>query len=529
MLEAYAAQHGFSNCVHYTDDGYSGGNFDRPSWKKLLADIESGIVGAVIAKDMSRIGRDYLQTGFYTEVLFREKGIRFIAIGNGVDSNDGSSSEFAPFLNIMNEWYLRDASRKQLAAYRARNSAGRPTANHALYGFCKDPADKHKRLVDAEAAAVVQRIFQMSIDGLGPYRIACILRDEGIERPSAYLAARGCGTHRDTDPSRRYDWCSATVSQILTRPEYMGHTVNFRSQKPSYKERRTVRRAPEEWVIWENTHAPIVSTEVWQLAQHVRRSTQRVGHGGDIFADLLVCADCGSRFYHHAGKAQPHLPDGGRDLLTGCLPYDHYECAVYAKTNAYSQRQCCSHYINSKKLRAEVLRILRGTCSYAVTHEAAFTRQVYAEAEVRKNGVAAQLARRIEKRTARSTELDELTRAAYESLARGLLTEKRYLRLMQTYEAEQAALEAADEADRAKLRQFSVDSERIRAFLALAHRYATAETLTTPMLCALVEKILVHAPTYESGRRTQRIEVVFYYIGQFDPPPSPIRRSRKRR
>lgn len=194
-LEDYAAQKGFTNCVHYTDDGWSGGNFERPAWKRLLADIEAGKVGIVLAKDMSRIGRDYLQTGFYTEVLFREKCVRFIAIGNGVDSADKTSGEFAPFINIMSEWYLRDCSWKQMAAYQARGRAGKPTTNNAIYGYVKDPKDKHRWLIDEEAAAVVRRIFRLSIEGHGPYEIAAILRDEKVERPSCYLANRGRGPH----------------------------------------------------------------------------------------------------------------------------------------------------------------------------------------------------------------------------------------------------------------------------------------------------------------------------------------------
>ena len=210
-LEDYAASHGFSNCVHYTDDGISGGTFERPAWKRMLADIEAGKVDIVLAKDMSRIGRDYLQTGFYTEVLFREQGVRFIAIGNGVDSADKTTSEFAPFLNIMNEWYLRDCSRKQCAAYQARGKAGKPTTNHAIYGYRKDPQDKHHWLIDEEAAAVVRRIFELSMNGKGPQEIANLLRDDkGRAPPPIIWASAGRGTQKNNvDTARPYDW-SAT-------------------------------------------------------------------------------------------------------------------------------------------------------------------------------------------------------------------------------------------------------------------------------------------------------------------------------
>ena len=251
MLESYAAQHGFTNCVHYTDDGWSGANFERPSWKRLVADIEAGKVGCVIAKDMSRVGRDYLQTGFYTEILFREKGVRFIAISNGVDSFDHNSGEFAPFLNIMNEWYVRDCSRKQKAQYQVRGRSGKPVTNTIPYGFKKDPEEKHHWLVDEEAADVVRRIFRSSVEGKGPLTIAKILMNDKVERPSYYLAQRGRGTCQSkTDMSRPYDWTSNTVADMLTKPEYMGHTVNFRAYKPSYKDKKMIKRPPEEWLIF---------------------------------------------------------------------------------------------------------------------------------------------------------------------------------------------------------------------------------------------------------------------------------------
>ena len=251
MIEEWGQKHQIPIMRYYIDNGFSGKRFERPDWKRLIADIEAGKVGCVIAKDMSRIGRDYLQTGFYTEVLFREKGVRFIAISNSVDSADRSSGEFAPFLNIMNEWYLRDCSRKQCAAYQARGHAGKPTTNHAIYGYRKDPEDKHHWLIDEDAAAVVRRIFYLSMEGHGPHEIASILRDEKIERPSYYMGKRGQGTqHNSYDESRPYDWSGTTVSNILAKPEYMGHTVNFRSYKESYKDKHAIKRAPEEWTVF---------------------------------------------------------------------------------------------------------------------------------------------------------------------------------------------------------------------------------------------------------------------------------------
>jgi len=255
QLEEYAVRQGFTNCVHYTDDGWSGGNFDRPSWKRMIADIEAGKIGCVLAKDMSRIGRDYLQVGYFTEIVFRQNHVRFIAIGNGIDSENPGSSEFAPFINIMSEWYLRDLSRKQRAAIKVKGESGKPTTNCAIYGYVKDPKDKYRWLIDEEAAAVVRRIFALTIEGHGPYDIARILYHDKIETPAVYQAKQGRGTwkSRDSFPNP-YNWSGFVVGKILSKPEYMGHTVNFRSHKESYKDKQPVYHAPEDWLVFENTH-----------------------------------------------------------------------------------------------------------------------------------------------------------------------------------------------------------------------------------------------------------------------------------
>ena len=298
-LESYAEQHGYTNIVHYTDDGWSGGNFERPDWKRLVADIEAGKVATVLVKDMSRVGRNYLQTGFYTEVFFREHGVHFIAIANNVDNEDQSSSEFAPFLNIVNEWYLRDQSRKVAAAYKVKGASGKPTTNNPVYGYRKDPEDKDHWLIDDEAAAVVRRIFRLAVEGHGPYDIAKILTGEKIESPAYYMAVRGRGVWKSReDLSRAHDWYGFTISQILAKPEYMGHTVNFRTSKKSYKD-KAVKNAPEDWLIFENTHEAIVDAETWELAQKVRQTQRRKDSLGasNPLTGLCFCADCGAKMY----------------------------------------------------------------------------------------------------------------------------------------------------------------------------------------------------------------------------------------
>ena len=281
MLEDYAAKNGFENIRHFTDDGVSGTTFERKGFRAMIEEIESGNVGTIICKDMSRIGRDYLQTGFYTEVFFRQNGVRFIAVSNGIDSKNGESSEFAPFLNIMAEWYARDASRKQKAAYQVRGNNGRRTTNGIIYGYLKDPSDKTKWVIDPEAAAVVLRIFQMTVSGMGPFQIAKVLEADGIETPGCHLAKRGFGTRKNNVYKRPFRWAGTTIANMLEKPEYMGHTVNFRSTKESYKDKKQTKKPKEDWVIIENTHEPIVAPGTWETAQRCRKVKRRPDSMGE--------------------------------------------------------------------------------------------------------------------------------------------------------------------------------------------------------------------------------------------------------
>lgn len=322
-LEGYAGQKGYSNCVHYTDDGWSSGNFERPAWKRLVEDIEAGKVAHVIVKDMSRIGRDYLQTGFYTDVMFRERGVHFIAIANGVDSDDQTTNEFAPFLNIMNEWYLRDLSRKQKTAIRVKGESGKPITNSAIYGYKKDPLDKHHWLIDEEAAAVVRRIFRLTIEGKGPYDIARILFDDKVETPAVYWGKQNKGVWKSKEEFLNpYNWSGYIVGNILSKPEYMGDTVNFRSHKKSYKDKHSVKNPKDEWMIFENTHEAIVDRETWELAQKLRKTPRRHDTLGEANppTGLLFCADCGEKMLNHRSR-------GGTE--NNPYPSDFYDCSTY--------------------------------------------------------------------------------------------------------------------------------------------------------------------------------------------------------
>ena len=421
-LEGYAAQHGFLNCVHYTDDGWSGGNFDRPSWKQLVADVEAGKVGTVLVKDMSRIGRDYLQTGYFTEVLFRQHDVRFIAIANNVDSDDPGSNEFTPFMNIMNEWYLRDQSRKVRAAVQLKGRSGKPITTNAPYGYKKDPEDHNHWLIDEEAAAVVRHIFHLSIEGHGPYEIANILMHEKVETPGYYFSKRsGDAGQCNGSPEHRYDWHGGTVLNILSKQEYMGHTVNFRTRKVSYKSKKKVDNPPEEWVIFENTHEAIVDADTWHLAQHEKGTKTRIDSVGlaNPLTGLMFCADCGAKMYNSRHRNERNNDASG-------LHFDTYNCSTYSNTRIRETRICSNHHISTQAVRTLLLEAIRKIAQYAIADPKSFAQQIRAEAQIQHEAAAKELKRRLARDRKRCAELDGLFQKLYESYATGKITEKRF-------------------------------------------------------------------------------------------------------
>lgn len=521
MLEKYANENGFSNLVHYTDDGYSGGNFERPSWKKLVADIEEGKIGCVIAKDMSRIGREYLQTGFYTEVLFRQRGVRFIAISNGVDSNIEGSGEFAPFLNIMNEWYIRDCSRKQKAAYRTRGNSGKPTSNHAIYGYKKDPADKHHWIIDEEAAAVVRRIFNLSIEGYGVMQIAKILRKEKVERPSYYMGTRHQGIHQNNfDTQYPYEWSGTTVGHIIERPEYMGHTVNFRTSKEHYKSKKQVMLPSDEWIVFENTHEAIVDPETWKLAQKLRKTVRRPNDNdtANPFTGLLYCADCGKKMTAHRIKNRSSKTQSGIDPITGFYPYEHFECASYQLSYNHSYTKCFSHYVNAKAVYRLTLDTIKLVSEYAISNRAEFVQKVKEASRVKHIEEATDIQKQLRRNQKRYDELDGIIKKLYESYATGKIPEQRFEMLFNDYDNEQKQLKITIEQTQNELKEYEEDNDKINQFLKLTKKYTDFSVLTPVMINEFIDKIIIHAVDKSSGEREQEIEIYLKFIGKFDVP-----------
>lgn len=521
MLEDYAKANGFTNCVHFTDDGWSGGSFDRPSWKRMIEGIGKGEIAAVLVKDLSRVGRDYLQVGFYTEVMFREKGVRFVAITNGVDSDKRESSEFAPFLNIMNEWYIRDCSRKITSVLRARGMSGKHTSNHCIYGYKKDPNDKDHWIIDEEAAEVVRRIYRMAIEGKGPYEIARILATEKVERPSYYLAQRGMGNHQSNyNAADPYTWRGGTVADILSKQEYMGHTVNFRTYKESYKDKRVKMTPKEDLVIFENTQEAIIDKETWERVQTLRKTIRRTNSIGKAnpLTGLMFCADCGAKMYNHRGKAGNARDWAGRPNGKKRPDRDEYNCSRYDLGNQHYDKYCTTHLIRTAVVNELLLEAIKGVCDYALNNEAEFMAQVCSASEDRQEKAARSIRQRKQRNEKRTDELTRLIRKLYEDNVSGRLSDTLFEQMLRDFEAELSDLTEIVSQDQQELERISRETINAEKFLSLVRKYTDFSELTPAMINEFVEKILVHQAQGKGASRIQEIEIFFNFVGKVDIP-----------
>ena len=467
MLEDYAKSNGYTDLVHFTDDGYSGGNFDRPGWKEMLRQIEDGSIGAVIVKDMSRVGRDYLQVGFYTEVFFREKGVHFVAISNGVDSDINTSSEFAPFLNILNEWYLRDCSRKIKAVLQARGRDGKPITNNPPYGYIKDPEDKNR-----------------------------------------------------CDMSKPYEWAGVSVVRMLEKPEYMGDTVNFRTKKLSYKDKTAVKNDSDEIVVFTDAHEAIIDRKTWYMVQELRKTKRRIKTEGESnpFVGKIFCADCGGKMHYRnegkrAGRKWRGLPDGSVRTTPAC-----YNCGNYNNSHDQSGKVCCSHNIQAKVIDQFVLETIQYACKSVRMDERAFVESIRSASEIREQSEAKKLKAALKHQEKRYAELDILLKKVYEDNALGRLPDKRYEMLSAGYEKEQAELEQSIKTCREQLTQYDEDTDRTEEFLALVHKYTDITELTPVIINEFVDKILVHKAEKIDGERVMEIEIYLNFIGKVELP-----------
>lgn len=494
----YAKEHGFPNPKFYVDDGYTGTNFDRPSFKEMSADIEKGIVKTVIVKDLSRFGRNYIEVGSYSEIIYPEAGVRFIAIMDNVDTGSLESNEFAAFTNLFNEWYPKSTSKKVKEVKKAKGLAGEHLGAPP-YGYLRNPDDKTRWLVDEEAAAVVRRIFSLCMQGKGVSDIATILWKNKVLTPSAYKASKGIGVAKVSE--NPYCWESATVAAILENMAYIGITESFKSTRLGFKSRKRIPTAKDRRAYIENAHTPIIDTEMWEKVQTIRENKRRPTKSGmtSIFSGLLYCADCGAKL-----------------SLATANGYVHFRCSMYKRTSR--TQNCTQHYIREDALNQLVLKQLQHFLSYLQQFERVFIKQQIDTTLAERRYELSAKQKQIEKDEKRMKELDRLFRKIYEDNVNGKLNDERFYKLSDGYEAEQEQLKQEIETLTAEVSEADTEITNVSKLIAATKKYTRIDELTPEILNTFVDKIVIHEREKKDGKRTQKIDIYYSYVGIVDIP-----------
>ncbi len=503
MLEDYARRNGLPNPTHFTDDGVSGTRFDRPGFLAMMEEVEAGRVEAIVIKDMSRLGRDYLKVGQVMEIL-RQRGVRLIAINDGVDSLNGDD-DFTPFRNIMNEFYARDTSRKIRSVFKSKGMSGKHLTGTVIYGYLWDEKREHW-LVDEEAAAVVRHIFALAMEGYGPYQIATKLSEEKIEMPAVHLARYGEGVNKNKAFADIYRWSASTVVEILKKQEYLGHTVNFKTRK-HFKDKKSHYVDESEWTIFENTHEVIIDQETFDNVQRIRGNARRYPDGfGEAhpLTGLMYCADCGGKMYVHRTYNGKRVPQ--------------YTCGQYGK---YPIGSLCptQHRIKAEAVLTLIADMLRAIAEYSRNDRAEFIRTVQETQVAQQTADISKKRKRLAAAQKRAEELEKLICKIYEDNALGKLPDARYEALDAQYAKEQDALNAEIMELEKAVTGYEQSRKSAEKFIALIDKYENFDTLTNTMLNEFVEKILVHERARKGSQdTTQEVEIYFNFVGRYIPP-----------
>ena len=504
ILETYARDNGLMNCRFFVDDGWSGANFQRPGFIEMMDGIDRGEVKCVVVKDLSRIGRNYLQVGMFTEITFPKKGVRFIAINDGVDSAQGDN-DLTPLKNLFNEWMVRDTSRKIKAVFKSKGMSGKPVTSKPVYGYLMDGDGNF--ITDTEAAPVVKQIYSLCLAGNGPTKIARMLTEQEIPTPGT-LEYRRTGSTRRYHPGYECRWATNTVAHILENREYTGCLVNFKTEKVSYKVKQSRENPEEKQVVFENHHEPIIDRDTWERVQELRRQRKRPNRYDEVglFSGIVFCADCGSVMYQ-----QRYQTDKRRQ--------DCYICGSYKKRTA----DCTAHFIRTDLLTEGVTENLRKVTSYAAKHEARFMKLLTEQNEdggKRRNAAKKKELEAAEKRIA---ELSAIFKRLYEDSVTGRISDERFMELSADYEAEQKELKEKAAALRAELSRTLEATANAEKFMKVVRKYTSFEELTPTLLREFVEKIVVHESEALDGKRRgklrrQEIEIYYSFVGKVDLP-----------
>ncbi|HGA0003957.1 MAG: recombinase family protein [Peptoniphilus lacydonensis] len=504
ILEEYASKNNLTNIIHFTDDGISGTQFDRPGFMEMMNGVNAGNIGCIIVKDMSRLGRDYLKVGQCMEIL-RQKGVRLIAINDNVDSFY-REDDFTPFRNIMNEWYARDTSRKIQSTFRSKGESGKHTASTPPYGYIKDEKDKDKWIVDEKAAEIVRRIFNLTMDGAGPYKIAKILEADKIDIPAYHQQKMGYGLHQSKNFEYPYRWCSSTIASILKKKEYLGHTVNFKTRK-HFKDKKSKYVSEDKWLIFENTHEAIIDQETFDNVQRIRGNVKRYPDGWGEYhplTGLMYCADCGSKMYVHRTNNYKNIP--------------YYVCSNYKKV------PCGTLCPSAHRIKAEVVlnliqETLKDIKNYLDEDNEAFTRSIQNEMEEKEKVEIEKQRVRLINNKSRIQELERLMCRIYEDMILEKIPSSRYEILNSQYETEQRSLSKEIEDLDLAISRYEKETDKTRKFISLISHYENFDELTNTMINEFVEKIIIHERDRKGSQTSkQKIEIYFNFIGNYEVP-----------
>lgn len=503
ILTQYCQEHHMEIVDCYCDDGWSGTNFDRPAFQRMIRDIEAGRVNTVIVKDLSRFGREYAQMGLYIEHYFEEKGVRFLSLAENIDSSQGLNNLVLPFTNVINSLYARQASEKTKAAHRARAKNGMFLGSRAPYGYQKDPNDRHHLIVDPEAAEVVKEIFRMFADGIGYVRMTKILRERNILNPQAYFNQNNPDYYKHSDYWRKpFDWHATSVRAILNNPVYLGKLTFGKTKTKGFFDKRRVPTEESDWIVVEHTHEPLVSQELWDTVHQMMKARRRENSSGHVqpFAGLVKCAGCGSSL------------NASYDKKKG--KYTGFSCWVYKN---YGKQRCTSHAIGWQTLNRLVLEDIRCNAQVAKLAAARYVGVLLRAKLEKEKGETVRAERELKKAEKRIGELDKILAKLYEDQALGKISEVRYQAMAPGYEAEQASLQERVSRLREQLAHTQEVQDNVEQFVPLIQKYTDIQELTPHILNELIEKIVVHEKKVEEdGSKSQMVEIHYKFVGCID-------------
>ncbi len=502
LLQKYADENKFRNVKFYVDDGYSGSNFDRPDFKRMLEDVDNGRISTVIVKDMSRFGRDHILVGYYTKYYFVEADVRFIAIYDQVDSEINPDDDITPFKNILNEMYAKDCSKKIKAGFKAKGNSGKHLGTFPPFGYVKSAEDKSQWIIDNEAAEIVKEAFRLCMQGFGPTQIARIFTERGYDRPIIYNRKHSLPVTKTVRHGQDI-WSAKSIVGMLSRMEYTGCTANFKTYKKLYKSRKRIDQPREDWVIFENTQEAIIDKQTFETVQKIRENKRRPTDMGEMspLSGLVYCADCGKKMY-----------------LCRCTTMkqnEYFNCSSYRKN---LKRTCTSHQITVEALTLLIQDDLRRTIRFATSQNERFLQTLRKNAAAKTEKELKENSKEMKASEERIERLDKITESLYEDKVEGKISEERYLNMSDTYETEQADLKERVKALKAEITKAKEDDDKILDFMMLIYKYSSFEELTPEILWSFIEKVVVHEKTKIDGHYRQTVEIFYNFVGAIDRP-----------